>query len=57
MIKCNKTKCLKKCTNMDLRGIPTDKDGKPLVIRTSESLKKEELVKLVGYLGNEIPKN
>ena len=39
---------------MSFRGIPTDKDGKPLVTRTSGPLKKEELETLVGILGDRI---
>lgn len=37
---------------MLFRGIPRDKDGKPLVTRTSKPLEKEELAELIGILGN-----
>jgi len=40
---------------MSFRGIPRDKDGKPLVVQASEPLKKEELSALVEILGNGNP--
>ena len=49
MIKYNKTKCPKKCFDMNLRGIPRNENGKPLV--SSEPATADELKEVCKILG------